>query len=720
MKVAAMKIFVALVLATVVPAAVASKGNPVMRVVNLLKDLSDKLEKEAKAEKDLYDKFVCWGTTTVNEKTKAVAEATERIEYLENYIKDIDSGAVWFTSEKEEIEAEIEAVNNTINGNAANRTDEHDDFLEEAEATEDGIEGLEVGVDALMDASAPSLISLRGSKSAADRLKAGSKLKTGLKMAQKYLSKADFTFMRDIITGHVSDVSAGKPAEPKVVGEYKSRLGGVIAKLKDVQATMTVDLEEDTKADHETQIAYEKRQKVKADEKAAAEALLSKLDREYAARDKAKAESREEIDLLTAQNTEDNSLIAEANAQLEEKAKLWDQRLAYRTGEQEAVGKAVELLHSDDARELFARSTSFLQLSAVSTAQVEAASSANKLLVEQAGISHDSRLLILATNLAKIGRDLKETPKIENPTFDAVLAKIDEMKQAIKDEEEADLNKKEECEATKTADTKTAKDHTNKIEDLNTTIDFLTSTIKQLEEDLAKKDGLIAEVNVSLANAKSVRDAENAEYATSKKDDEDAATLVQQAAKVISDFYEANPQSFLQMNSHSKEPEDMPKVFQSEYGGAGSQSSGIIQTMKMVEDDIRKEIAVADKEEAEALKMYEDTKKDLEDEKANLEASVDSDNIKKGDAQEDLSTAEKDKGDQLALLEAVNKKMKDAEPECNWYFENIETRSKNRLTELKGLDKAKAILNGAVFEDKSRALTVGDSLISKDIKRHNF
>eukprot|EP00933_Yihiella_yeosuensis_P039823 TRINITY_DN339_c0_g1_i4.p1 TRINITY_DN339_c0_g1~~TRINITY_DN339_c0_g1_i4.p1 ORF type:complete len:719 (+),score=286.14 TRINITY_DN339_c0_g1_i4:87-2243(+) len=718
MKVAAMKIFVALVLATVVPAAVASKGNPVMRVVNLLKDLSDKLEKEAKAEKDLYDKFVCWGTTTVNEKTKAVAEATERIEYLENYIKDIDSGAVWFTSEKEEIEAEIEAVNNTINGNAANRTDEHDDFLEEAEATEDGIEGLEVGVDALMDASAPSLISLRGSKSAADRLKAGSKLKTGLKMAQKYLSKADFTFMRDIITGHVSDVSAGKPAEPKVVGEYKSRLGGVIAKLKDVQATMTVDLEEDTKADHETQIAYEKRQKVKADEKAAAEALLSKLDREYAARDKAKAESREEIDLLTAQNTEDNSLIAEANAQLEEKAKLWDQRLAYRTGEQEAVGKAVELLHSDDARELFARSTSFLQLSAVSTAQVEAASSANKLLVEQAGISHDSRLLILATNLAKIGRDLKETPKIENPTFDAVLAKIDEMKQAIKDEEEADLNKKEECEATKTADTKTAKDHTNKIEDLNTTIDFLTSTIKQLEEDLAKKDGLIAEVNVSLANAKSVRDAENAEYATSKKDDEDAATLVQQAAKVISDFYEANPQSFLQMNSHSKEPEDMPKVFQSEYGGAGSQSSGIIQTMKMVEDDIRKEIAVADKEEAEALKMYEDTKKDLEDEKATLEASVDADNIKKGDSQEDLSTAEKDKGDQEALLAAVNKKMKDAEPECNWYFENIETRSKNRLTELKGLDKAKAILKGAVFEDKSRALTVGDSLIA--VKRHNF
>ena len=603
-------------------------------------------------------------TIEVNEKTKAVAEATERIEYLENYIKDIDSGAVWFTSEKEEIEAEIEAVNNTINGNAANRTEEHDDFLEEAEATEDGIEGLEVGVDALMDASAPSLISLRGSKSAADRLKAGSKLKTGLKMAQKYLSKADFTFMRDIITGHVSDASAGKPDEPKVVGEYKSRLGGVIAKLKDVQATMTVDLEEDTKADHETQIAYEKRQKVKADEKAAAEALLSKLDREYAARDKAKAESREEIDLLTAQNTEDNNLIAEANAQLEEKAKLWDQRLAYRTGEQEAVGKAIELLHSDDARELFARSTSFLQLSAVSTAQVEAASSASKLLVEQAGISHDSRLLILATNLAKVGRDLKETPKIENPTFDAVLAKIDEMKQAIKDEEEADLNKKEECEATKTADTKTAKDHTNKIEDLNTTIDFLQSTIKQLTEDLAKKDGLIAEVNVSLANAKSVRDAENAEYATSKKDDEDAATLVQQAAKVISDFYKANPQSFLQVKS--KEPEDMPKVFQEEYGGAGSQSSGIIQTMKMVEDDIRKEIAVADKEEAEALKMYEDTKKDLEDEKANLEASVDSDNIKKGDAQEDLSTAEKDKGDQIALLEAVNKKMKDAEPECNW------------------------------------------------------
>ena len=602
----------------------------------------------------------------MNEKTKAVAEATERIEYLENYIKDIESGAVWFTSEKEEIEAEIEAVNNTINSNAENRTDEHKDFLKEAEATEDGIEGLDVGVQALMDASAPSLISLRGSATASDRLRTDSKLKTGLKMAQKYLSKADFTFMRSILTGHVADVSTGAPEEPKVVGEYKSRLGGVISKLKDVQAQMTVDLEEDTKADHETQLAYEKRQQVKADEKAAAEALLSKLDREYAARDKAKAESQEEIDLLTKQNAEDNSLIKECNAQAEEKAKLWDQRLSYRTGEQEAVGKAIELLHSDDARELFARSTSFLQLSAVSTAQAEAASSASKLLVEQESITHDTRLLVLATNLAKMGRVLKETPEIENPTFDAVLAKIDEMKQAIKDEEEADLKKKEDCEATKTADTKTAKDHTNKIEDLNTTIDFLESAIKQLNEDLAKKDGLIAEVNVSLADAKKVRDAENAEYATSKKDDEDAATLVQQATKVISDFYKKNPQSLLQLNSKTKQPEDMPKVFEENYGGAGSQSSGIIQTMKMVEDDIRKEIAVADKEEAEALKMYEDTKKDLEDEKANLEASVDADNIKKGDAQEDLSTAKKDKGDQKALLEAVNKKMKDAEPECNW------------------------------------------------------
>eukprot|EP00933_Yihiella_yeosuensis_P045961 TRINITY_DN413_c0_g2_i2.p1 TRINITY_DN413_c0_g2~~TRINITY_DN413_c0_g2_i2.p1 ORF type:complete len:734 (-),score=255.38 TRINITY_DN413_c0_g2_i2:75-2276(-) len=707
-------------------------GNPVSRVVGLLKDLSEKLEKEAKAEKELYEKFTCWGKTTVDEKSKAVAAATERIEYLENYIKDIDSGAVWFTGEKEQIEAEIAAVNATLNSNKGNRTEDHDAFLKEANATEDGIEGLDVGLEALADAAAPSpddptngaFIALRGSKTstAVDRMKYTQKLRKSLKLAEEYLDNSDYVFMRDVVTGHVSsDVVKRQPKdEATVTGQYKSRLGGVIEKLKDVQVNMEHDLKEDIKADHEAEVTYVKRQETKEKEKAAAEALLAKLDGEYAARAKAKAESQEEIDALTKQNEEDNALIKAATSQMEEKAALWDQRLAYRTGEQEALSKAIEILHSDEARDLFAKSTSFMQVGAVSATQAARAQSASNVLMATAKASKEHHMLLLAIQLARIGRGTTKG----NPTFDIVLQKIDDMKAVIKAEGEADLQKKEDCEATRTADEKTAKDHSNRIEDLINEMEFLKAKIKELDETLAKKDAQIAEVNISLNETQTLRNAEKAEYDESKKDDQDAAALLDKAAKVVQDFYDSQA-SFIQLNSksHSKKeepPEGMPKIFNGEYGGAGAQGGGVIQTMKVVADDIRKEIAESDKAEKKAVEDFAVTAQDLTAEKETLQGEVDSLLIKKGETQDSLGTAKKDLGETEELKKIVEQKMADAKPECDWYFKNIEVRDKNRETEMTGLDKAKAILNGAVFEDKAREITIGDSLLAKAIRKHSF
>eukprot|EP00933_Yihiella_yeosuensis_P047086 TRINITY_DN42776_c0_g1_i1.p1 TRINITY_DN42776_c0_g1~~TRINITY_DN42776_c0_g1_i1.p1 ORF type:complete len:739 (+),score=274.92 TRINITY_DN42776_c0_g1_i1:89-2305(+) len=706
-----------------------SKGNPVTRVVNLLKDLGEKLEKEAKVEKKLYDKFVCWGTSLVEEKTKSNEAAQERIQYLEGYIKEIDSGAITFTQEKDEFEEEIAAVTATLEGNKANWTEEHDEFKKEAEETEEGIGGLDTGMDMLENAAAgKSLISLRGSHKKKGRSeKRHRQLVALLRIGQKYLTTADGVFMRDILTGRHH--SKGKP-KGEVVGEYKSRLGGVIKKLQDVQAQMKVDLEEDTKADKEKQAAYAKRQQIKEDEKKAAEALLGKLEKEYAARDQAKAESKEEIDSLSKQMKEDTSLIDETTAALEEKAKIWEQRSTYRQGEQEAMDKAIELLTSDDARDLFRRSTSFLQVS--SSKKVKAAhkvsqqermmmsaraSSAGKEL--RSVSSKDHRLLILATQLTHVSRSIGASKKKGNPTFDTVLSKIEEMKDAIKKEEETDLQKKEDCETTLTEDTRIAKGHSNKIEDLNSNIAFLTANLKEIDDDLINKDNAIADVNNSLAASKQQRDDEYGEYSSSKSDDEAAVELLGKATKVIEDFYASNPPSFVQMRSDGSQPAGAPKVFEGEYGGAGSQSSGVIGTMKMVEDDLKKEILEADKDEEEAAKMYEDAKKDLEDKKTTLEEAVDTLKIKKGERENDLQTSKKELGEVSELLQTVNKKMKDAEPECKFYLENYDARKKNRLTELNGLDRAKAILNGAEFEDKSRAVSVGDSLVSVKVTPHH-
>jgi hypothetical protein len=50
-------------------------------------------------------------------------------------------------------------------------------------------------------------------------------------------------------------------------------------------------------------------------------------------------------------------------------------------------------------------------------------------------------------------------------------------------------------------------------------------------------------------------------------------------------------------------PDGAPKTFKKEYSGAGSQASGVAQTMQMVADNLHKE--------AEAFKLYTGVKTEL-------------------------------------------------------------------------------------------------------------
>merc|ERR1719355_134029 len=50
---------------------------PIVRVVNLLKDMAAELDKEAKSDQDLYDKLACWCETNDKDKTKAISDGND-------------------------------------------------------------------------------------------------------------------------------------------------------------------------------------------------------------------------------------------------------------------------------------------------------------------------------------------------------------------------------------------------------------------------------------------------------------------------------------------------------------------------------------------------------------------------------------------------------------------------------------------------------------------
>merc|ERR1719443_55474 len=50
---------------------------PIVRVVNLLKDMAAELDKEAKSDQELYDKLACWCETNDKDKTKAISDGND-------------------------------------------------------------------------------------------------------------------------------------------------------------------------------------------------------------------------------------------------------------------------------------------------------------------------------------------------------------------------------------------------------------------------------------------------------------------------------------------------------------------------------------------------------------------------------------------------------------------------------------------------------------------
>merc|ERR1712188_315077 len=99
------------------------------------------------AEEDLFEKYVCWYKTVVSSKKASNAEAKDRIESLTAYIDDVKSSRIEFTSERKDLEAEIEKLSTEIETATDMRKKENEDFLAAKDEMEKSVAALELAVE---------------------------------------------------------------------------------------------------------------------------------------------------------------------------------------------------------------------------------------------------------------------------------------------------------------------------------------------------------------------------------------------------------------------------------------------------------------------------------------------------------------------------------------------------------------------------------------------
>jgi len=692
--------------------------SPVTRVVQLLQGMSVRIEKDGKAEEDLYETFVCWAKSIISQKTQSNTAAQSRVDYLATYIDDLQNGRIELTTERVDLEKEIETLTGDIEVATRLRDKEAADYADAKEEMEAGIKALTQAIDVLRDATKDHkdgvLLRLKNSvgEGFSARAQEAISLHKAVELGERVLTKGDSVFLTRLLTGEPPERASWKKLNRKATFkmDYKARSFKIQGVLAELLETFAGNLKDATAKEKEAVDSFNKLMKAKGDEKSAAQDALAKMDKENGARALSMDDAVEEKNGLTTQISDDEGYIAQVEKALADKKAEWKTRKELRTGEIAAISKAISILHSDDARDLMKRSYAsqgflFLQEGAKSTSgRAEGATQALRALARQ---SSDARLVALAS-MASTGH------------FDEVIKAIDSMMQVLKDEEATDLQNKEDCEDTRANDTRSAIKTSREMDELSETIFALEAKIKELTAEIKEKEVRVEEIKVELVQIKEQRDKENAEFLVNKQDDVDAAALVEQSKNVLESFYKDNGLMLVQKkqkqpfeSTAGEAPPPPPKTWDGAYGGKTEESTGIIAILGMIHDDILKDVSKAEKEEAAALKLYTETKDDLTAEKNKLTTSIDELSQSRSTAMTDVQTNTQDRTAKNDELKVVMKKIKDNAPGCAFVQINFGLRSKNRQIEIDGLQKAKAILSGGVFDgkDPNREIKPGDAFL---------
>merc|ERR1712129_445624 len=330
-------------------------------------------------------------------------------------------------------------------------------------------------------------------------------------------------------------------AKPTFRQSYAPQSGEIFGILKQMKATFESNLSASQKDEMANQKAYEDLKAAKEDEIAAGQAQIDTKTQELAAAEANLAQAKEDIEDTR------NSLAADEQflMMLKEKCSMtdgeWEERQKTRQLEIEACSKALAVLSSDDAHDLFTKTfnPSFLQKE--SAQHSERRTQASKLLSAVAQKLQNPRLATLAV-------------RVRLDAFTRVKKAIDDMVAQLLKEKGDEIKHKDFCvDEFNTNELQTEKkerakeDLTAKIEDLDSTIDQLTNAIDTLKSE-------VAEMQVQMKRAGEDREKENKEFQMTVADQRATQKLLTAALNILKGFYAKKAAALVQVQEPAGPP----------------------------------------------------------------------------------------------------------------------------------------------------------------------
>jgi len=633
---------------------VAAKNRPVSKVITLLKDMLKQLEKEAEEDEEIYDQMACWCETNDKEKTKSIADAEARISDLTTKIEELTASSARLNTEIKNLEKEVAANQNALDKATAIRQKQLAEFNGEEKDLLESISALKSAVTVLSKHN--SLIQMPRSHVVG----VAASVQNAMQKHEALLAGVLTHSEKRAVSAFIQAPEDYFDAEPTFKQSYAPQSGEIFGILKQMKETFETNLSSSQKEEMANQKAYEELKAAKEEEIKAGQSQIDSKTQELADTDEKNAQAKEDIEDTKKSLSADEQFLM----MLKEKCSMtdseWEERQKTRQLEMEACSKALAVLSSDDAHDLFTKTFNPSLLQKENSMHSERRSQASKLLAAVATKTQNPRLATLAV-------------RVRLDAFTRVKKAIDDMVAQLLKEKEDEIKHKDFCvEEFNTNELQTEKKERAK-QDLTAKIEDLELTIKQLTEAIDQLKAEVAEMQVQMKRAGEDREKENKEFQTTVADQRATQKLLSAALNILKGFYEKKAKAALLQTQQPAGPPPPPGF---EAYKKNAAAGGVMGMIQQIINDAKAMEAETILSEEDAQKAYEDFVKDTN---GSIEAKENKEAV------------------MLELEQLANYKA-ELHSSCDFVMKNFEIRQTARDEEIEALKQAKAILSGAKFE----------------------
>jgi len=462
---------------------------------------------------------------------------------------------------------------------------------------------------------------------------------------------------------------------------YNSRSGSIFGILQEMKEEFQRDLGEAQAKDLAAEESFQKLKAAKTAEIKAA--TTQKKEKEKALADllyKA-SKAKENKEKAEAAIEADNKFLATLEKDCKEEEIAYQERVKVRTQEIIALSETLKILTDDDARELYDKTMSLLQVDASQSSAARALQRSVQHIAEVARRNGNTALAALAV-------------RMQLDAFTKVKEMMDKMLAELLKQQQAEYEKNEKCKKDIDVTEDNIKEADHVKADLAEKHQMLTDTISTLTTEIEELKADVKAMEVSLKAAGEERKAQNQLFQTAVANQRAVINILNKAQKRLQDFYQ-----FVQVRAHvpgaaSSAPPPSPKAAgyakSAGAGGALQLLATVIKDAEVVEIELTK---TEQKSQADYSEFVQDATNSIEADRSSIET-------KTGEVAESkaaLAETEKAQLGNQEELDKLNALLKAHHAECDYVMKYFDIRQEARQEEMDAIKDAKAILSGANF-----------------------